>query len=73
MWWNFSLFSACSAVFAIPCVFGVNELSVVDRICRVKDPEMEAINGRLSPLRPGVASSYTRRGETQEICFPLLP
>ena len=42
---------------AISCFFGANQISVVDRICRVKDPEMEAINGRLSPLRPGVASS----------------
>ena len=58
---------------AISCFFGANQISVVDRICRVKDPDMEAINGRLSPLRPGVASSYNRRGETQEICFPLLP
>ena len=30
---------------AISCFFGANEISVVDRICRVKDPDMKAING----------------------------
>jgi hypothetical protein len=29
---------------AISCFFGANQISVVDRICRVKDSEMEAIN-----------------------------
>ena len=42
---------------AISGFFGAYQLSVVDRLCRVKNPDMEAINGRRSPLRPGVASS----------------
>ena len=39
---------------AISCFFGANQIHAVDRIYRVKDPDVEAINGRLSALRPGV-------------------
>ena len=43
---------------AISRFFGANQISAPeDRIGRVKDPDMEAIIGRLSPLSPGVASS----------------
>jgi hypothetical protein len=41
-------FSASLSVLggiAISCFFGTNEISVADRIYRVKDPDMKAING----------------------------
>ena len=53
---EFSAFLSVLGGIPISCFFGANQISVVDRICRVKDPDMEAIIGRLSPLSPGVAS-----------------
>lgn len=43
--------------FAISCFFGANQIHAVARIYRAKDPDMKAINGRLSALRPGVGPS----------------
>ncbi len=42
---EFSAFLSVLGGIPISCFFGANEISVVDRICRVKDPDMKAING----------------------------